>query len=154
LTAAGYEHYETSAFAKPTKASRHNLNYWRFGDYIGIGAGAHGKISAHDHIRRTATFKQPQTYMDCLSSGNFVQDNRMLTARDLPFEFMLNALRLNAGFATTLFTERTGLPITVIATQLAQAEAKGLLTRDHAMIQPTAKGRLFLNDLLELFLPD
>jgi putative oxygen-independent coproporphyrinogen III oxidase len=154
LTAAGYEHYETSAFAKPTKASRHNLNYWRFGDYIGIGAGAHGKISAHDHIRRTATFKQPQTYMDCISTGNFVQDNRMLTARDLPFEFMLNALRLNSGFATTLFTERTGLPITVIATQLAQAEARGMLTRDHATIRPTAKGRLFLNDLLELFLPD
>ncbi len=154
LTTAGYEHYETSAFAKPTKASRHNLNYWRFGDYIGIGAGAHGKISAHDSIRRTATFKQPQAYMNCTSTGNFVQDNRLLTARDLPFEFMLNALRLNAGFATTLFIERTGLPITVIAKQLAQAEARGLLTRDHATIRPTAKGRLFLNDLLELFLPD
>ena len=154
LTAVGYEHYETSAFAKPTKASRHNLNYWRFGDYIGIGAGAHGKISAHDHIRRTATFKQPQTYMDCINTGNFVQDNRLPTARDLPFEFMLNALRLNAGFASTLFTERTGLPITVIAKQLAQAEARGLLTRDHVTIRPTAKGRLFLNDLSEMFLPD
>jgi putative oxygen-independent coproporphyrinogen III oxidase len=154
LTAAGYEHYETSAFSKPQKASRHNLNYWRFGDYIGIGAGAHGKISAHDHIRRTSTYKQPQAYMDCTVSGNFVQDTRMLGARDLPFEFMLNALRLNAGFANTLFTERTGLPLTVIAAQLEKAEARGLLMRDHATIRPTAKGRLFLNDLLELFLPD
>ncbi len=154
LTTAGYEHYETSAFSKPNKASRHNLNYWRFGDYIGIGAGAHGKISAHDKIQRTATFKQPQTYLDCISTGNFLQDNRILTARDLPFEFMLNALRLNAGFASGLFTERTGLPLTIIAAQLAKAEARGLLVRDHAMIRPTAKGKLFLNDLLELFLPN
>lgn len=153
LAAAGYQHYETSAYAKPGKQSRHNLNYWRFGDYIGIGAGAHGKISFPDRITREARYKQPNAFMQQAMLGDAIQDASTIGPADLPFEFMLNALRLTMGFPVALFTERTGLPITAISRELDAAETKGLITRDHLHIKPTPKGRLFLNDLLELFLP-
>ena len=150
---AGYSHYETSAYAKPGLESRHNLNYWRFGDYIGIGAGAHGKISFPDRITREARFKQPQAFMDRAGLGDAAQEVKTLLRAELPFEFMLNALRLTGGFSLAMFVERTGLPVTAIAATLDKAEAKGLIARNHVHVKPTEKGRLFLNDLLEMFLP-
>ncbi len=150
---AGYAHYETSAYAKPGLESRHNLNYWRFGDYIGIGAGAHAKISFPDRITREARYKQPQAFMDRAMLGDAAQEVKTISLSELPFEFMLNALRLTEGFSLAMFVERTGLPVTVIAATLDEAEAKGLITRDHVRVKPTDKGRLFLNDLLEMFLP-
>ena len=153
LAGAGYAHYETSAFAKPGWECRHNLNYWRFGDYLGIGAGAHGKISYPDRITRESRYKQPVTFMENAVVGTAIQEEKTVPRAELPFEFMLNALRLTEGFAATLFTERTGLPITAISRQLDIAEARGLITRNIKHIQPTEKGRLFLNDLLEMFLP-
>ncbi len=153
LGSAGYAHYETSAYAKPGLESRHNLNYWRFGDYIGIGAGAHGKISFPDRILREARHKQPQAFMERAVLGEGAQEARTISRTELPFEFMLNALRLTEGFSLAMFVERTGLPVTAITAKLDQAEAKGLITRDHVNVKPTDKGRLFLNDLLEIFLP-
>jgi oxygen-independent coproporphyrinogen-3 oxidase len=153
LSAAGYQHYETSAYAKAGKRCRHNLNYWRFGDYIGIGAGAHGKISFPDRITREARYKQPNAFMEKAMLGDAIQDASTIGPAELPFEFMLNALRLTAGFPVALFTERTGLPINKISCELDAAEAIGLITRDHLHIKPTPKGGLFLNDLLEIFLP-
>ena len=153
LGAAGYMHYETSAYAKPKRECRHNLNYWRFGDYIGIGAGAHGKISFPDRITREARFKQPQAFMEKAALGEAIQEAKTISSAELPFEFMLNALRLTDGFALSMFVERTGLPVTAITATLDAAEAKGLVTRDHVFVKPTEKGRLFLNDLLEMFLP-
>jgi oxygen-independent coproporphyrinogen-3 oxidase len=149
LGEAGFERYETSAFARPGMRCRHNLNYWEFGDYLGIGAGAHGKLSFPDRITRHEQAKQPAEYL----KGAPAKETAV-AARELPFEFMLNALRLVDGFEARLFTERTGLPITAIGRQLEQAEAKGLIERDVKRIAPSAKGRLFLNELLELFLPE
>ena len=153
LDAAGYSHYETSAYAKPGHECRHNLNYWRFGDYLGIGAGAHGKISYPDRIARETRFKQPSAFMDNAMLGAAIQEEKTVSRAELPFEFMLNALRLTNGFAGSLFTERTGLPITAISRQLDEAEKRGLLTRDIKHIKPTSRGQMFLNDLLEIFLP-
>ncbi len=157
LAAAGYANYETSAYARPGRDGdnrcRHNLNYWRFGDYIGIGAGAHGKISYPDRITREARFKQPQAFMDHAALGEAIQEAKTVAATELPFEFMLNALRLTEGFTLAMFVERTGLPLTAILPALDAAEAKGLIERDHVAVRPTARGRLFLNDLLEMFLP-
>ncbi|MFP5418238.1 MAG: radical SAM family heme chaperone HemW [Gammaproteobacteria bacterium] len=153
LSAAGLQHYETSAYARPQHASRHNLNYWQFGDYLGIGAGAHSKLSFHDRIVRQMRTKHPQQYMDAVPKAAHIADTRTLTRRDLPFEFMMNALRLNEGVPTTLFEARTGLPLAVCSTALEQARAKGLLERDIAQLKPTPHGQRFLNDLLELFLP-
>jgi oxygen-independent coproporphyrinogen-3 oxidase len=150
LGAAGFEHYEISAFARSGRHSRHNLNYWKFGDYLGIGAGAHGKISFPDRVTRQARAKQPDMYMRMEAN---VAD-RTVTAAELPFEFMLNALRLVEGFPTSLFTERTGLPLSSIERQLVAAEDKGLLERDWKRIRPTARGRHFLNELLEMFLSE
>ena len=152
LTGAGYGHYETSAYAKPGRESRHNLNYWRFGDYLGIGAGAHAKVSFPDRIVREARARTPAEYMRRVAEGTHVVERRELTRAELPFEFMMNALRLAAGFETALFAERTGLPISVAEATLAQAEARGLIQRDALRIRPTERGRRFLNDLLELFL--
>jgi oxygen-independent coproporphyrinogen-3 oxidase len=149
LGSMGFERYETSAFARPGRRCRHNLNYWEFGDYLGIGAGAHGKLSFPDRITRHEQAKQPAEYL----KGAPAKETAV-AARELPFEFMLNALRLVDGFEARLFTERTGLPITAIGRQLEQAEAKGLIERDVKRIAPSAKGRLFLNELLELFLPE
>ena len=153
LRGAGYQHYETSAFARPGHRARHNLNYWTFGDYIGIGAGAHGKISFPDRIAREVRERKPATYLRSALEAQPVREVRTLVPEELPFEFMLNALRLIEGFPVPLFTQRTGLPITVIERQLNEAESAGLLARDHAAIRPTQKGQRFLNDLLEPFLP-
>jgi oxygen-independent coproporphyrinogen-3 oxidase len=153
LIAAGYEHYETSAFARPNMRCRHNLNYWQFGDYLGLGAGAHGKLSFPDRIERHARIAQPREYMPRALQHDSILTYTRVRSEDLPFEFMLNALRLCEGVPLTLFRERTGLELTRIAQPLAQAEAQGLLERDHTHLRPTAHGQRFLNDLLTLFLP-
>jgi oxygen-independent coproporphyrinogen-3 oxidase len=150
LSQAGYEHYETSAFAKPRQRCRHNLNYWEFGDYLGIGAGAHGKISFLDRITRHERIKQPREYLSAASAVS----ERVVPACELPFEFMLNALRLVEGFAVALYEERSGLPLTSIQKQLEKAEQAGLLERDWKRVRPTVRGQRFLNELLELFLSD
>nr|WP_246464644.1 radical SAM family heme chaperone HemW [Undibacterium seohonense] len=152
MAEAGYDHYEVSAFARPGKASRHNLNYWNFGDYLGIGAGAHSKLSFPHRIIRQVRHKQPKMYMEAAALGNPIQDSREIPKDELAFEFMLNALRLNQGFDTALFFERTGLLINSIESALNLAEGRGLLLRDHVKIQPTELGRRFLNDLQQLFL--
>ena len=153
LAAGGWEHYETSAFARAGMRSRHNFNYWTFGDYLGLGAGAHGKISSAEGIRREARVRQPKAYLEAVGRGAAIEEAREVDAASLPFEFMLNALRLVEGFPAALFAERTGLAITAIARELERAEAEGLLERGPARIVPTAKGRRFLNVLLERFLP-
>jgi len=150
---AGFEHYETSAFAKPGLRCRHNLNYWQFGDYLGLGAGAHGKISFPDRVERHARAKQPREYMAMAPDGKSIVEQKVVAVGELPFEFMLNALRLVEGFPIALFRERTGMEITAIEGALARGEALGLLERDWQNLRPTAKGQRFLNDLLELFLP-
>jgi oxygen-independent coproporphyrinogen-3 oxidase len=152
LAAHGYEHYETSAFAQPKKRSRHNLNYWQFGDYLGIGAGAHSKLSFHDKVLRQARYKQPLAYMDGVARGVPVQSEQALGRDDLAFEFMMNALRLNGGFEEALFQERTSLPLLVIRRELEEAERRGLLLREAGRIAPTETGQRFLNDLLQIFL--
>jgi oxygen-independent coproporphyrinogen-3 oxidase len=154
LAAHGYQHYETSAFALPQRRSRHNLNYWQFGDYLGIGAGAHSKLSFHDKVLRQMRYKQPQAYMDAVMRGESVQEQHEVTPQDIAFEFMMNALRLNEGFDSALFTERTSLPLLAIRRELEVAEKKGLLSRDIQRIAPTQLGQRFLNDLLEIFISD
>ena len=154
LAEAGMQHYETSAYARPHHASRHNLNYWQFGDYLGIGAGAHSKLSFHDRIVRQMRTKHPQQYMDAVKQGTHIPDTRTLTRDDLPFEFMMNALRLSAGVPAALFEERTGLPLMVCAAELEAARVRGLLEPDADRLRPTLQGQRFLNDLLELFLRD
>ena len=149
LGAAGFEHYETSAFAKPGRSCRHNLNYWEFGDYLGIGAGAHGKLSFADRVTRHERFKQPREYL----AGNHAAENRVIPAGELPFEFMLNALRLVEGFPVELFAARCGLPLSLIDARLLAAEERQLIERNARHIRPTQRGRAFLNDLVELFLP-
>jgi putative oxygen-independent coproporphyrinogen III oxidase len=156
LTAAqGLERYEISAFAKPNKRCQHNTNYWQFGDYLGIGAGAHGKISFAHRVMRQIKAREPKLYMDkALSSSPWdcmVQETEV-SRSDLPFEFMLNALRLPGGFALSDFSERTGLAITAIQKPLEEAEAKGLIERDFSHVRPTARGLDFLSDLQALFL--
>jgi putative oxygen-independent coproporphyrinogen III oxidase len=153
LAADGYVHYETSAWAKPGRECRHNLNYWRFGDYLGIGAGAHGKLSFRDRIARTVRWKQPKEYLDRVAKGRPMQESREVERADLAFEFMMNALRLPEGFPVSLFAERTGLQIALAEKPLREAEARGLIVRDHERIRPTELGQRFLNDLLQLFLP-
>ncbi|WP_373975613.1 radical SAM family heme chaperone HemW [Chitinibacter sp. SCUT-21] len=153
LASAGFEHYETSAFAKPGKRSQHNLNYWQFGDYLGIGAGAHGKISFHDKIIRQARYKQPTEYLAKMAAGNAIQTETVVEKDELPFEFMLNLLRLTEGFPLALFQERTGLPQSKIFTELERACSEGLLERDLHWVKPTEKGQRFLNVLMERFLP-
>jgi len=152
LAAHGYQHYETSAFAQPGQQCRHNLNYWQFGDYLGIGAGAHSKLSFADRILRQARTRHPAAYMKQALEGQFVESERSLTSEDLGFEFMMNALRLVDGFDSALFEQRTGLPPSVVEPALRQAEARGLLTRDGARIVPTLQGQRYLNELLQLFL--
>jgi putative oxygen-independent coproporphyrinogen III oxidase len=150
--AAGLEHYEVSAYARPGHRSRHNRNYWTFGDYLGIGAGAHGKLSFHDRIERTARLRHPREWMAAALAGDAVQTRRRLAADELPFEFMLNALRLVEGVPAASFAERTGLPLAAIARPLARAVERGLLEADPSSIRPTPLGLAFLNDLQQLFL--
>ena len=153
LCESGFEHYETSAFARPGRRARHNLNYWEFGDYLGLGAGAHGKVSFADCVTRHARAKQPHEYLAAAVRRASVVETRTVAARDLPFEFMLNALRLVEGFRLSLFTARTGLPSSVIEPACRQAEDRGFLVRDDEQLRPTERGRRFLNEALELFLP-
>ena len=152
LGAAGFGHYETSAFARPGRNCRHNGNYWLFGDYLGIGAGAHGKVSLRDRIIRQMKQRHPRDFMDRALAGDAVQTTQDVSATDLPFEFVMNALRLTDGFALSTFVERTGLPVAVVASRLDAAERQGLLARDHLRVWPTERGRRFLNDLLQGFL--
>jgi len=151
LGGEGYEHYETSAFARPGRRVRHNLNYWQFGDYVGIGAGAHGKLSFPDRITRHSRIKQPRDY---LAKTDTLVEDRVVETSALAFEFMLNALRLVEGFPSALFHERTGLALTSVESALSDAEAKGWIQRDWQRIRPTEMGRRFLNELLERFLPE
>jgi oxygen-independent coproporphyrinogen-3 oxidase len=150
LGAAGFEHYETSAFARPGRRCRHNLNYWEFGDYLGIGAGAHGKLSFADRVTRHERVKQPREYL--AASGDAPQ--REIAPRELPFEFALNAFRLIDGFPLELFTRRTGMPPLAFEADLRAAETDGFVVRALQLVQPTQKGRRFLNDLVGLFLAD
>ncbi|MCX7150775.1 MAG: radical SAM family heme chaperone HemW, partial [Rhodocyclales bacterium] len=126
LAAAGFEHYETSAFARPGERCQHNLNYWRFGDYLGIGAGAHSKLSNHETIRREARHRNPRAYLEGAVRGDFISTQQSVARADLPGEFMMNALRLNEGFLPRLFTERTGLPLAVIEESVLAARREGL----------------------------
>jgi oxygen-independent coproporphyrinogen-3 oxidase len=153
LAIAGYDHYETSAFAQKDRPCRHNLNYWQFGDYLGIGAGAHSKITHHDKIFRQARLKHPASYMQATENSSHVESEHTLTRQDLGFEFMMNTLRLIDGFPVALFQERTGYPISLVNTGLEQAQARGLIQRDHLHVAPTLLGQRFLNELLQLFLP-
>ncbi len=152
LAAQGYQHYETSAFARDHRRAKHNLNYWQFGDYLGIGAGAHSKLSFPDKIIRQARVKLPQAYLSGVEQAAHIQSEHEISRNELAFEFMMNALRLNQGFDSSLFQERTSLPLNVMHRELELAEQKGLLIRDHLRITPTLLGQRFLNDLLQLFL--
>nr|MBL8457051.1 oxygen-independent coproporphyrinogen III oxidase-like protein [Zoogloeaceae bacterium] len=154
LASAGFEHYETSAFAKPGQQSRHNLNYWTFGDYLGIGAGAHGKLSSHTGIVREMRHKHPARYLEAAAGRDFVQERREVGVADLPFEFMMNALRLNGGVPLTLFQARTGLPLDTIEPALIAARQAGLVSIAEEHVRPSDTGRRFLNDLLGRFLPE
>jgi len=154
LVAAGYEHYETSAFARPGSRCRHNLNYWTFGDYLGLGAGAHGKLTFQDRIERQARLKHPKAYMDGVFADPpaHVAETRKLDRGDRVFEFMMNALRLNEGFDPRLFEARSGLSIAAAEAGLAEAQRRGLLVRKLHNVRPSETGRRFLNELLQVFL--
>jgi len=153
LAKAGYQRYEVSAYAQKNQECKHNLNYWRFGDYIGIGAGAHGKISYPNKITRQVRERHPESYMQAIESrGNAIIESREIDAKDLPFEFMLNALRLTDGVATNTFGERTGLPLNVISKQIDEACKKALLDDNPAKLKATDQGLRYLNNLQELFL--
>ncbi len=150
---AGLARYEVSAYARPGHACAHNLNYWRFGDYLGIGAGAHSKLSFPPRVVRQVRVREPARYMQAALAGQAVAQDEEVRREDLPFEFMLNALRLREGFELVRFTERTGLPVTVIARALEEAERRGLIERDLQRVWPTDRGFDFLSDLQALFLP-
>jgi putative oxygen-independent coproporphyrinogen III oxidase len=149
----GMQRYEISAYAKEGHRCAHNLNYWQFGDYLGIGAGAHGKLSFAHRIVRQVRFRDPRLYMDNALAGNAVAQSEEVAIADLPFEFMLNALRLKDGFTLAQFGERTGLAVTAIQRGMEEAEKKGLMARDLWHAWPTEKGFDFLSDLQEIFLP-
>ena len=149
----GLQRYEVSAFARSGHRCRHNLNYWQFGDYLGIGAGAHGKLSYPHRVVRQVRWREPNTYLERSMAGQAMSNDDEVPRSQLPFEFMLNALRLREGFALADFTARTGLAITAIAKPLAEAEARGLLERDFSRVWPSARGFDFLSDLQALFLP-
>ena len=159
LTAArGLQRYEVSAYAKSGHGQQdhrcwHNLNYWQFGDYLGIGAGAHSKLSFAHRVLRQVRFRDPALYMQRAVQGAAVAQENEVTRAELPFEFMLNALRLKSGFSLAQFTERTGLPSSSIEAALQKAEGKGLIARDLHRVTPTERGYDFLSDLQELFLP-
>jgi oxygen-independent coproporphyrinogen-3 oxidase len=153
LGAAGYLHYETSAYARPGHECRHNVNYWRFGDYLGIGAGAHSKLSFQQRVVRQVRHKQPQQYIEEAERGSPLAEDRTVERNEIGFEFMLNALRLTEGVPVALFAERTGFPLTLVQKALDEAERRGLIVRDHQHIRPTPLGQRFLNDLQAIFLP-
>jgi putative oxygen-independent coproporphyrinogen III oxidase len=149
---AGYERYEVSAYAKPGHRCWHNVNYWEFGDYLGLGAGAHGKLSFPHRVLRQVRYREPRLYMENALGGNAVAQSEEVARGQLPFEFMLNALRLREGFLLSRFSERTGLPLSAIEQPLREAESKGLIERDLTHVRPTQRGFDFLSDLQQLFL--
>lgn len=149
---AGLRRYEVSAYARPGHACEHNLNYWRFGDYLGIGAGAHSKLSFPHRVVRQVRWREPARYMEQALAGQAVTQDEEVARKELPFEFMLNALRLRDGFELAHFSERTGLPLTVIQSGLDEAERRGLIERDWQRVKPTERGFDFLSDLQALFL--
>ncbi|WP_238344315.1 radical SAM family heme chaperone HemW [Ramlibacter lithotrophicus] len=154
LTAgAGLQRYEVSAYAKPGHRCWHNVNYWQFGDYLGIGAGAHSKLTFPHRVVRQVRLRDPRLYMEGALAGRALAQDDEVARADLPFEFMLNALRLRDGFALAQFTARTGLPLTAIAQPLQEAERLGLVERDLNQVRPTTRGFDFLSDLQALFLP-
>jgi putative oxygen-independent coproporphyrinogen III oxidase len=152
--AAGLDRYEVSAYAMPGHRCRHNLNYWQFGDYLGLGAGAHSKLSFAHRVVRQTRWREPARYMSGALAGAAISGDRELKRDELAFEFMLNALRLREGFEIARFAERTGLPLGAIEKPLGEAERKGLIERDLQRIRPTPRGFDFLNDLQALFLPE
>ena len=151
--AVGLQRYEVSAYARPGHRCWHNLNYWRFGDYLGIGAGAHSKLSFPHRVVRQVRVREPRLYMERSLQGQAIAQEQEVGRADLPFEFMLNALRLPEGFALQDFTDRTGLPPSVLQGAVSQAQSSGLLNADATHIRPTERGFDFLNDLQALFLP-
>ena len=151
IAGAGFEHYEVSAYAQPGKRCRHNLNYWQFGDYLGVGAGAHGKLSVEAGVRRDSRYRHPDRYM---RSSNPVELTRWLEDDELVFEFMLNALRLESGFDLALFTATTGLELAQIESRIAQAVDRGFLVTDGSQCGLCENGRHFRDDLISIFLPD
>ena len=154
LNVAKFEHYETSAYAKKNNQCLHNLNYWNFGDYLGIGAGAHSKLSCEGKISRKSCFKNPRDYIKNANNHEFYDDEKLLSENDLIFEFMMNALRLNKGFNQSLFEQRTNLPISIIDKELSLAKDKKLMVQKNGRIKPTDLGQSFLNELLQIFLKD
>ncbi|CAG0949952.1 Heme chaperone HemW [Burkholderiales bacterium] len=154
LERAGFDHYEVSAYARPGHRCMHNVNYWRFGDYLGIGAGAHGKVSSPDRVVREVRWKQPIRYLEQAIAGTPAMERREVAAGELGFEFMLNVLRLTEGVPATLFAERTGVPLAAIGRELGIATRRGLLDPDPSVLRATPLGRRFLNDLVALFLRD
>ncbi|MDG1692783.1 MAG: radical SAM family heme chaperone HemW [Methylophilaceae bacterium] len=154
LNSAKFEHYETSAYAKKNSQCLHNLNYWNFGDYLGIGAGAHSKLSCEGKISRKSCFKNPRDYIKNANNHEFYDDEKLLSENDLIFEFMMNALRLNKGFNQSLFEQRTNLPISIIDKELSLAKDKKLIIQKNGRIKPTDLGQSFLNELLQIFLKD
>jgi len=153
LAAASFKQYEVSAYVQPGFECRHNLNYWQFGDYLGIGAGAHGKLTRAGSMTRTWKLKRPESYLEKAGSTAAIGGTQTLAPDDAAFEFMLNALRLTEGFPVALFTERTGLSLSTIEPALREAEVNGFVVRDTGHLLPTSTGRRLLNDLLLLFLP-
>ena len=152
LAEHGYAQYEVSAYTQPERMARHNLNYWTFGDFLGIGAGAHGKLSTPDgRISRTWKTRLPKDYLD--PAKRYSAGERVLTAEELPFEFLINVLRLSDGCSAELFSQRTGLPLEQLVEAREQAQRRGLLQADPARLAATREGQLFLNDLLQYFLP-
>ena len=152
--AAGLERYEVSAFARRGHRCVHNLNYWTFGDYLGLGAGAHGKLSFPDRIVRQVRWREPAQYLRQAQQGQAVSNEQVVGAHELPFEFMLNALRLAQGFELALFSQRTGLGLQALLGPIEQAEARGWLRRDGPRLVPTPRGYDFLSDVQQLFLRD
>jgi oxygen-independent coproporphyrinogen-3 oxidase len=152
LSAVGLARYEVSAFARTGHRARHNLNYWQFGDYLGIGAGAHGKLSFHDRIIRQSRWRHPQTYMEKVRQGRPVELERTLNTTELPFEFMLNALRLTDGVPSALFEERTGVSLATVAPVLEDLQRRGLIISDPLRLATTERGLAFLSDVQEAFL--
>jgi oxygen-independent coproporphyrinogen-3 oxidase len=154
LAAAGYAHYEVSAYAQDGRRCAHNLNYWAFGDYLGIGAGAHGKLSGDGRIARTSKVKLPRSFLERAARGEAFGTIVDVAAVERPFEFMMNALRLNEGVDAASFAQRTGLDSSSIATRVAQARARGWLLDDPARLVPSELGRRYLNDVVATFLPE
>jgi oxygen-independent coproporphyrinogen-3 oxidase len=156
LEQAGYERYEISAFARPGQQCRHNLNYWRFGDYIGIGAGAHGKLTdgATGAVLRNWRVRSPDAYLAPAGRDGAIAGCRILQKEDRIMEFMMNALRLREGFRVELFAQRTGCDLDEVEAQIAEAAGKGLIERDCGVIRPTPRGHRYLNELLSLFVPE